>query len=199
MEKADIKLIGLAGNSCSGKTTLATELKRQLGNNAARLSFDDYYIPRSQRKDPSIPEESPQIYDMNSFVRDLKLLKNGQTISSPANSRESGLNGIKSIKIQPKKIVLVDGYLIFHDPRARKLFDSKIFVEIPEGEIVRRRKLRRDPVNPMRHDTDEYIEKLVIPNNQKYIQPQKKFADAILDGTEPTAKLVEKVRSLIQE
>lgn len=198
MKSAEIRLVGLAGTSCSGKTTLSIELEKQLGEIATRLSFDDYYIPRSQRPNPTAPEEGPDMYDIGRFVQDLKLLKSGKSITIPANSRESGEQGITRRTIQPKPIILVDGYLIFHDPQAREAFDHKVFIEIPEDEIVLRRQKRRHPTNPIRHDTDEYIHTRVIPVNREYVLPQKRFADTVLDGMKPISILTQQVRDEIK-
>lgn len=189
--------IGIAGGSTSGKTTLTAELARQWGDRVATLSYDEYYISRSKRP-PVVEEESPEIYNNNAFLRDLKRLKVGQPIEIASDSRETAQLGVGTRRVEPRPIILVEGYLIFHDPEVKSLFDKKFFVELSENEMVKRRIQRRDPLNPSRFDTDDYIQNVMLTGHRKYVLPQKNFVDVILDGKLSVKELAKKLELALQ-
>lgn len=198
MKTGEVLLIALAGGSASGKTTLTSELARQWGDQVATLSYDEYYILRRNRQGREVDEEGPDVFDNEAFLRDLKLLKAGYAIEIESNSRETTAQGITRRRVEPRPIVLVEGYLLLHDPEAREQFDHTFFVNIPEEEMVRRRVQRRDPIHPNRHDTDEYIANTMLPGYRRYVLPQRQYADVILDGMQPTTTLAQQVRSYLR-
>ena len=185
-------LVGIAGGTCSGKSTLLKNLKDELGDNISTLSFDEYFIGSDLYNLDDITNfEDPKLYNFGGFVRDLKTIKQGKTLVIRANSRESSELGVKEKTIAAKPIVIVEGWLVFHNPDARKLFDEKIFIEVSNEEIIKRRYAR---TKRSKHwDDHDYIKNKILPGHQKYVEPQREFADLVLDGMLPEKVLVGRV------
>lgn len=192
-----MKLIGIAGGTCSGKTTLARGVKQRLGSDVAVLSFDEYFIGMER---PDIDEiqnfEDPELYDHEQFVHDLQALRLGRALSIAARSGESTRQGIQSITIPANKTVIVEGWLTLYFPEARKLFDTTFFVDIPEDVMIARRFARSQGAR--RWDSPGYIQTMIIPGHRQYVMPQKPCADMVLDGTAPEQTLVRQMCSLIE-
>lgn len=193
-----MKLIGIAGGTCSGKSTLLHGLVEQLGDKVSVLSFDDYFIGSDLYNLDDIRDfEDPGLYNFGGFVRDLTAIKRGEAVTIRANSRESVEAGIKERTIQDKPIVIVEGWLIYHNLAAREIFDLKVFIELPEKEIVRRRFNRSK--GSKHWDNHDYIDNKILPAHRKYVEPQKKYADIVIDGTKPQAELLKELSLLIDK
>ena len=184
-----VKIIGICGGSCSGKTTLLNLLKQKNLTSITYLSFDEYFVGMTKLKNRKINDwENPDLYRYSDYEEDLSKLKAGITINVKCHSRESAEKGIKSIKIIPKGIVIIEGFLIAITTKARKQFDSLIFLDIPEQEMIKRR-VARIKTN-QGWDSVEYIHNKLIPGFKKYVLPQKRYADLIMDGMSPTDTLM---------
>ncbi len=185
-------LVGICGGSCSGKTTLVKELQIRLFDKISVVSFDDYFLGKEKLDYKKITDwESPALYDYKKFIEDLNKLREGKEVRFASHSRESSELGVKERVIFPKALTVVEGFLIFHHPVARSLFDKKIYIDLPEEEIIKRRISRRK--NNSHWDSPTYIKNMLIPGHRRYVLPQKKFADLILDGREPIRSLVKKI------
>ncbi len=196
MSQLEISLIGIAGGSCSGKTTLANELEAKLSDKVVRLSFDDYFVGLEMLRGIQVDDwESPTLYDWQRFISDLKRLRVGNSIMIGCNSRESVEKGVRSKLIIPRRFTLVEGFLIFHDPEARKCFDKRIFVDISEEELIRRRLSRIKGSEGW--DDPEYIKNKLIPGHKRYVLPQKEHGQLVIDGTQPIEWLVDQVIDFI--
>lgn len=135
-----MKLIGIAGGTCSGKSTLLRSLSDKLGDKVSTLSFDEYFVGSDKYDIDDITNfEDPRLYNFDKFIKDLESLKSGESLTIRANSRESAQAGIKEKIIASKSIIIVDGFLIFYRPEARRLFDKKLFIDLPDAEILKRR------------------------------------------------------------
>lgn len=192
-----MKLIGIAGSTCSGKSTLLKNLSEKHKDKISVLSFDEYFIGSDLYNLDDITNfEDPKLYNFDGFIRDLTLLKHGKPVTIRANSRESSEQGIKEKTVANKPIVIVEGWLVLHNPDARKLFDEKVFIDLPEEEIIKRRFAR---TKGSKHwDNHDYIKHKIIPGHRKYVEPQKEYADLILDGTRPKTELVDSFSTLIE-
>ncbi|MBI2798128.1 hypothetical protein HYX70_02370 [Candidatus Saccharibacteria bacterium] len=180
-------IIGIAGGSCSGKTTLIEEIQKRLGDEFSGLSFDDYFVGEENLPEVVEDWENPSLYRYDEFITDLKSLRQGKTIHLRTKSRESTASGVTSKQLDPNKFTFIEGFLIFYDPAAVKLFDKKVFIDLPEEQIVQRRLDRSDGVS--RWDLPEYINKRLIPGHRNYVQPQSKLADIVVNGEWPTSKM----------
>jgi uridine kinase len=165
-------IIGLCGVSCGGKTTVLAKLREGLGEGVSVISFDDYYIETSKMVDQGVSLESPDHYQYDHFVRDLK-----------------------KMRTEGAGVTLVEGFLIFQDEEARSCYDAKIFIDLPE-DVIRQRRISRK--RGSESDTLEYINNELIPGQREYVYPQKKFADIILDGRKSVTELAEVIMKRIK-
>jgi len=192
-----MRLIGIAGGTSTGKSTLLRSLSEKLGDKVSTLSFDDYFIGSDLYNLDDITNfEDPKLYNYKQFIHDLKALKNGNAIKIRANSRESSKAGIKERTIANKPIVVIEGWLIYYWPQARSLFDKKIFIHLSDEEICERRFAR---TKGTRHwDSYDYIKNKIIPGHHKYVEPQKEYADLVLDGSLTPKTLTNDVVKIVQ-
>jgi uridine kinase len=193
-----MQLIGITGGTCSGKTTLLTKLAAKHRNDIYTVSFDEYFIGSDLYNIDEITNfEDPALYNFDQFVTDLTLLKQGESLTIRANSRESSEMGIKQKIVANKPIVIVEGWLLFYNPKARELFDTKVYLDLPDDEIIARRYARS---NGSKHwDSQDYIKNKIIPGQRMYVEPQKAYADIVLDGSQPREVLVERISELLQQ
>ena len=128
---SDVIVIGVAGGTGSGKTTLVKALMNRFGDNISVLSHDNYY----KRQNCSFEErclqnyDHPDAFDTDLMIEDLKKLKAGQTIHCPVYDYGIHNRTDKTVEVRPTKVVIIEGILIFQNPDLRDLLDIKIFVE----------------------------------------------------------------------
>lgn len=190
------KIIAVAGGSCSGKTTLLNNLATRLGNEMVSFPFDEMFVGFAALRGIEVIDwESPALYRWDEFLRCLSELKLGRPVTvQGSESRDNG-ETITMLHIEPRPILMVGGFLALHDERLRALYDQTIYIDLPEKEIIKRRKAQADPDIPM--DSDEYIEGPLIAGHRKYVEPQRKFADYIVDGTLPPATLADEAAHIL--
>lgn len=177
-------IIGIAGGSGSGKTTFAQNLKKEFENEIAVLSHDFYYknhdeLTFEERK--KLNFDHPNAFDTNILVEHLKDLKNGKTIEHPVYSFVRHNREDYTVTTEPKKIILVEGILIFENKELRDMMDIKIFVDT-DADIRFIRRLVRD-VNERGRTIDSIIEQYcgtVKPMHEQFVEYSKKYADIIV-------------------
>jgi uridine kinase len=190
------KMVGIAGGSCSGKTTLETSLRAKLGDAVAIFPFDDMFVGLPALEGREIDSwEDPSLYRWNDFESHVKALKLGATATIIANSRESKEAGISTRDIEPRRIVVVAGFLALHSPAARELFDLCLYIDLPETEIVRRRIGRARSDKPW--DTMEYITGGLLSGHRQFVAPQRKVADYVVEGMLSQEQLANEVTAII--
>ena len=138
-------IIGIAGGSGSGKTTFAQNLKKEFENDIAVLSHDFYYknhdeLTFEERK--KLNFDHPNAFDTNMLVEHLKQLKDGKTIEHPVYSFVRHNREDYTVTTESKKIILVEGILIFENKELRDMMDIKIFVDTDADVRILRRILR---------------------------------------------------------
>ncbi len=188
-------IIGLAGASCSGKTTLVRNLAAHLGEALSVFPFDVTFVGFDALRGIEVTDwESPDLYRWDEFLHSIIELKHGRSVTFTAGeSRED--ESVRIIRVEPRPIIIVDGFLVLYDKRVRALYDRTIFIDLPEPEIIRRRKAQADPDLPM--DSDHYLNTHLIPGYHKYVLPQRKFADHIVSGMLPPDALAAEVTRLL--
>lgn len=197
MLKPPERFVGITGGSCSGKTTLEHNLTAKFGDRLALFPFDDMFVGRSALAGKTITDwEDPDLYRWDDFVGHMRDLKEGRAVTIIAKSRESKAAGIDTRRIEPRPIVAVVGFLTLHHPEVRKLFDTTIYLDVPEDEIIRRRTARANPDSPW--DSAEYIHGMLIPGHRRVVVPQLEFADHVLDATAPPEQLAGEIAAIIQ-
>lgn len=180
-------VIGIAGASGAGKTTLAKKLKESLGDQVAIICQDNYYKGLSHL---SINEraatnfDDPSSIDFNLLKRHLLALKQGNVIDLPIYDFVTHSRTKRTVKIQPRNITIIEGCLILAVPEIREICDMKLFVDA-DMDICLCRRIERDQKERGRtflDIKDQYL-KTVRPMFLKHIAPSKSFADLIIPNT----------------
>lgn len=179
-----IYVIGVAGGSASGKTTIVNHLKDFFKNNIELISHDCYYkahyeMPFEERE--KLNYDHPNSFDTNLLISDLLKLKNGEMVHRPVYSYTIHNRTNDTIPLYPKKVILVEGILILENEQLRNLMDTKIYVDTDADERLMRR-ISRD-IKERGRSIDSVMEqyaKTVKPMHEQFIEPSKKYADIII-------------------
>lgn len=195
MKHPDPLVIGIAGGSGSGKTTVAQVILQRVGaHRIAFLQHDSYYkdlsgLPPTQRADVNF--DHPDSLETELLIEHIASLRDGRAVEVPiydfANDRRTG----KTFTVQPCRVILVEGILIFTEPALRKMFDVKIFVDT-DADLRFIRRLERD-ITERGRSTQSVIEQYVHtvrPMHLEFVEPSKRYADVIIpEGGFNTAAL----------
>ena len=180
-------IIGIAGGTASGKTTLVSTLCKHYGKDiSAIISQDSYYkdLSNLSLKQRTITNyDHPNSIDIDLFHENLTELKNGKVIEKPTYNFETHTRNSSFETISPKRLIFVEGTLIFHFRRLLNLMLVKVFLFAPEN-IRYNRRIERD-VSERGRTIDSVInqyKKTVLPMHQKYVEPTKKLADIHISG-----------------
>jgi uridine kinase len=178
-------LIGIAGGTGSGKTTVANAIARRVGEERiAILSHDAYYrdlvdLPKDILERQNF--DHPDSLESELLARHLKALKRGMVVETPIYDFKVHRRAAETRRVEPRKVVLVDGILIYAEPELRKLFDVKIYVDT-DADIRLIRRLKRDIAE--RGRTVESVvtqyESTVRPMHLEFVEPSKRYADLIV-------------------
>lgn len=132
-------LIGIAGGTGSGKTTLTRHLKEHFGKDVTVIGHDSYYkaqVGRTYEERAKVNYDHPNAFDTDLLIRHLQELKAGRSIQCPVYSFVEHNRTDQTVEIQPAKVIIVEGILIFQNPTLRDMFDIKIFVETDADERI---------------------------------------------------------------
>lgn len=179
-------IIGIAGGSGSGKSTFAKRLCEAFPDKVSLVSCDNYYLPHSdltleERK--HLNYDSPEAFEFSLMIEHISALKHGCAVECPVYDFTQHTRSDEVIKIEPRPIIIIDGILIFTEPRLREIMDMKIYVECDADERILRR-VSRDTKERGR-DIDGIIEQYlatVKPMHNAHVEPTKVYADIILNG-----------------
>jgi len=199
-------VIGLAGGSGSGKTTVAQGILQRVGaDRIAFLQHDSYYkdlssLPPTQHDE--INFDHPNSLETELLTRHVKQLKAGRAIEVPIYDFSKDRRTDRTFTVQPRRVILVEGILIFVEAELRKLFDIKIFVDT-DADIRFIRRLERD-INERGRSTESVVKQYlatVRPMHLDFVEPSKRYADIIIpEGGFNTAALdmvVARIESLL--
>lgn len=202
-------IIGIAGGTASGKTTVAKKVFEQsqaLGS-VVVIKLDDYYNENShltfeERK--KINYDHPSAYDSQLLIKHLKTLKQGKSIDKPTYDFINHNRATLVEKINPADVIIVEGIMIFAIPDLRKMFDIKLFVHTPD-DVRFIRRLMRD-INERGRSIDSVINQYlttVRPMHLEFVEPSKVYADLIIPegGHNDVAIdiIVSKISSIMKE
>lgn len=197
-------IIGIAGGTGSGKTTVVNQIVKQLPTDeVCVISQDSYYKATdnlSYEERTKINFDHPRAIDFELLIKHLKDLKKGKTVNQPVYSFVTHNRTKDIFKTHPRKVVIVEGILIFNSEELRDLFDIKIFVHAETDERLIRR-VRRD-ITDRGRDIDEVLNRYqntLKPMHQQFIEPTKNFADIIIPNDRYNTVAVDIVRSVINE
>lgn len=180
-------MVGIAGGTGSGKTTLMKNLMGRLGDEVTVMSHDNYYrahndLPYEERC--KLNYDEPAAFETELMVKHLEQLKRGEAVDCPVYDFTVHNRSDQVVHLEPKSVIMVEGILIFENKPLRDLMDIKIFVDT-DADIRLCRRIKRD-VNKRGRSMESVLQQYqstVKPMHDQYVEPSKKFADlVVLEG-----------------
>jgi uridine kinase len=178
-------VIGIAGGSGSGKTTVAQAILQRVGSEKiAFLQHDSYYkdlrgLPPAQRNEFNF--DHPDSLETDLLIQHIACLKKGQAVEVPIYDFSTDSRTDRTFTLQPRNVILVEGILIFTEPELRNMIDIKIFVDT-DADLRFIRRLERD-IHERGRTTDSVIKQYlhtVRPMHLDFVEPSKRYADVII-------------------
>ena len=178
-------IIGIAGGTGSGKTTVVKKIAESLPPHCvAVVPLDSYYndttalTPEERR---AINFDHPDAFDWKLLTEQIRLLKHGEAIEQPTYSYIESNRQKETVHVDPKPVIIIEGIMTLHYKKLRDMMDLKIFVDT-DNDVRLIRNIRRDVVE--RGRTVEMVldryERILKPMHEQFIEPTKKFADLII-------------------
>ncbi len=182
----EITIIGIAGGTGSGKSTFTNRLKEKFGDQIAVLYHDNYY----RRQDDVPPEirkkknyDHPDALETDLLIEHVRALKAGHAVDCPVYDYSSHNRLDRTIHVEPRRVVVIEGILLLADPRLRSLLDIKIYVEADADERILRRIVR--DVKERGRDIDNIVDQYlttVKPMHYMYVEPTRATADIVINS-----------------
>lgn len=201
----NVLLIGIAGGSGSGKTTLARRIVENFGDDVTVIRHDNYYKRHDElpfEKRCGLNYDEPDAFDTELLIGDLKKLKSGAAVECPVYDFTVHNRSDETLHIEPKRVIIVEGILIFADERLSELFDIRVFVDTDPDVRILRRALR--DVKERGRSLDSVVTQYlttVKPMHERYVEPSKRRADIIVPegghNRVATEMIVERIRRQI--
>jgi uridine kinase len=196
-------IIGVAGGSGSGKSTVARNVAQALHTESvAFIDMDAYYrnfahLPLPERR--KINWDHPESFDWELLVEQLSRLAAGESVEKPVYDFVSHTRSDRCVIVPPAHVVVIDGILLFSEARVRDLCDVKVFVDAdPDIRLIRR--IRRDMSKrgrPLEEILDQYVT-TVQPMHLQFVEPSKRYADVIVPRGGHNAVAIEMIVAKIQ-
>lgn len=173
------RIVCIAGGSGAGKSTLAERFAAGLGDRASVLGLDEYQKPREE-----VPRTASGLYNydcpdavyFDRFVADLRRLRAGDDVTVTRRKKRltmsAGVGDGGTYVVPAREIVIVEGYLALWHPGARASYDVSIFLDLPAGLRVARRRWAKDP---------SYVDEVLLPMHDAHIEPTKAHADLVVN------------------
>lgn len=184
-KKSEIKpmLVGICGRSCSGKSRVSKKIK-ELYDDVEIINQDKFFKVHARNW------EKPESLRQDKLLASLKKLKKGELTYIPTHRWTEEFDK----KINPHRIILIEGYLLFVDKRISDLFDKKIFVDVSDLNILYRR-TKRDNTS----ENIDYTMEVVIPESKRYEKRQREKADVIIDGNKSKKEVLRETSKHIKD
>lgn len=180
----DVLIVGIAGGSASGKTTVVNRVKEFFGDDITVIGHDDYYKAHDDmtyEERAQLNYDHPNAFDTERMIDDIKSIKEGKAVDIPVYDYSVHNRSKETIHIEPQRVVILEGILLLYDARLRDLMDVKIFVDAPADERLVRR-IKRDMV-----ERDRSLQSIlgqyqdtVRPMHEQFVEPTKAHADVII-------------------
>ncbi len=184
MQMKNALIIGIAGGTGSGKTTITRDILKRYGAQISLLNMDNYYksrddIPESKRA--YLNYDCPDAFDIELFNAHLSALREGKNVCSPKYDYKRHTRAGGSLLVPAAKVIITEGILLFCDAKSRSLIDVKLFVDA-EADIRLMRRIRRDIKfggRSIDSISKQYID-TVKPMHDLYVEPSKQYADIVI-------------------
>jgi uridine kinase len=179
--------LGINGGTGSGKTTIAEQIVKELGEEQSIIIHQDsYYLDRSvlpvdERNQANF--DHPSAFDWKLFKKQVKALRAGTAIEKPMYNFHTHSRMEETLRVEPRPVVILEGILVFDDPELREAMDIKVYVDAdPDVRFIRR--LHRDVRErgrSLESIVDQYLN-TVRPMHLQFVEPCKRYADIIIPG-----------------
>ena len=196
-------MIGIAGGTGSGKSTVARRVAEDLSRaSVAFIDMDAYYrdfahLPLEERR--RINWDHPEQFDLDLFLDQMTQLQQGLAIDKPVYDFMTHTRAPQTVRVPPADVIVVDGVLLFADERIRELLDVKVFVDA-DSDIRLARRIKRD-MKKRGRPLDEILEQYlstVRPMHLQFVEPSKRYADVIVPRGGHNAVAIEMIVAKIQ-
>ena len=180
----DILVIGIAGGTGSGKTTLMNNIMAQFEGMVTVLSHDNYYKRHDEltfEERSGLNYDEPDAIETSLMVEHLKALRAGQAIDCPVYDFTRHNRSDETVHLEPKPVIIVEGILIFENEPLRDLMDIRLFVDT-DADVRLCRRIKRD-VNKRGRTLESVLtqyQTTVKPMHEKYVEPSKKYANLVI-------------------
>ena len=202
----EVTVIGVAGGTGSGKSTLVKRLQEAFrDDDVATLCHDYYYKGHpelSYEERTKLNYDHPQAFDTDMLVEHIRALKNNVPIERPVYSFVEHNRTEENVPVKPSKVIIIDGILIFENKELRDLMDIKVYVDTDADIRLARRILRdvRDRGRSMESVITQYTT-TVKPMHEEFVEPSKRYADVIIPeggfNSVAVAMLIQNIRSIV--
>lgn len=181
---SDVMVIGIAGGTGSGKTTITKKLVQRFAGEVSVINHDNYYKAHhdmSYEQRCKLNYDHPDAFDTDRLISDLRKLKAGQSVVCPVYDYSIHDRSSKTMLINPAKVIIVEGILIFADKALCSEMDIKIFVDADADVRILRRITRdvRDRGRSLESVVNQYLT-TVKPMHEQFVEPSKRNADIII-------------------
>ena len=180
----DTMIIGIAGGTGSGKTTLTERLKAEFQGDVSVLYHDNYYKSHSDmtyEERAKLNYDHPDAFETERMIADLQALRQGETVLCPVYDYTIHDRSPETLEVRPTKVILVEGILIFENKALRDLMDIKIFVDT-DADVRILRRIMRD-VKKRGRSLDSVVQQYlttVKPMHEQFVEPSKRYADIVV-------------------
>jgi uridine kinase len=177
-------VVGVAGGSASGKTTIVNKIKEYFGEDIVVLGHDSYYKAHDDmdyEERSHLNYDHPASFDTERMAEDVRQLVAGHAVDIPVYDYRIHNRSDKTVHILPKKLIIVEGILILENKELRDLMDAKIYVDT-DADVRLTRRIRRDMIERARsiESVLEQYENTVKPMHEEFVEPSKRYADVII-------------------
>ena len=199
----DIMVIGIAGGSGSGKTTITNQIVEQLGADVTVITHDNYYRAHHEMtydERALLNYDHPDSYETELLTEHLAALRRGETVQIPTYDFSIHDRTDETITVCPSSVIIVEGILLFFHPELRDLMDIKVFVDCDADVRILRRIMRdvKERGRTLESVINQYLA-TVKPMHEAFVEPSKRFADIIIPTSDrnPVAldMLVNRIRA----
>lgn len=183
-DMSDVMVIGIAGGTGSGKTTITKRLMQRFGNDVSVIYHDNYYKAHhdmSYEQRCKLNYDHPEAFDTYMLIDALRELKRGNSVTCPVYDYTIHDRSDKTVTIHPAKVIIVEGILIFQNKELCRQMDIKIFVDTDADVRILRRITRdvRDRGRSLESVVNQYLT-TVKPMHEMFVEPSKRNADIII-------------------
>ena len=204
----DVVVIGVAGGTGSGKSTLVKRLQEAFKNDdVATICHDFYYKAHpelSYEERTKLNYDHPAAFDTDMLVEHIRQLKEGKNVECPVYSFVEHNRTTETLPVAPSKVIIIDGILIFENEELRDMMDIKVYVDTDADLRLARRILRdvRERGRSMESVISQYT-KTVKPMHEQFVEPSKRYADVIIPeggfNSVAVSMLSQSIRSIVEK